>query len=367
MKNILINGFSSKIGGGKNIFDNFLKQISALDDKKFKFYILAPKSEIYNSYESSNITILKVENIYRNNLFFILLYYYKIPHIVKKYCIDLVFNLGDIVIPLKKISQIYFFDWAFAVYDEKYIWDNMNFKDKFIRRLKVFLIDKYITKVDLVYAQSNNICSRLNSKYKINNIKVVATPISDTFTQKKYGYKDFNFPDNKIKFLYPAGEASHKNFEIIIPLGELIKSKGDPFIIILTVDSESKIMKQVKQRNLTGQIYNINKVEQRYMPSLYQQIDVLFFPSLLESYGIPYIEAMILGKPIITSDFDFAHSICKDYGLYFNPFDTESIYNKMTEVIQKLKVDDKKKLHLDIPRWKDVFDVFYNDMNDLIK
>jgi glycosyltransferase involved in cell wall biosynthesis len=51
----------------------------------------------------------------------------------------------------------------------------------------------------------------------------------------------------------------------------------------------------------------------------------LLMPTLLESYGNPYAEAMYHNKTIITSDLDFAKDVCGDAAFYFDPLDENSI------------------------------------------
>jgi glycosyltransferase involved in cell wall biosynthesis len=47
---------------------------------------------------------------------------------------------------------------------------------------------------------------------------------------------------------------------------------------------------------------------------------------LLESYGLPFVEAMFNKKTIITSDFDFTWDVCGEAAYYFDPLDEGSIY-----------------------------------------
>ena len=50
-------------------------------------------------------------------------------------------------------------------------------------------------------------------------------------------------------------------------------------------------------------------------------------PTLVESFGLIYLEALMFRLPILTSDRDFAHWMCRDLALYFDPMDPVSIVN----------------------------------------
>jgi glycosyltransferase involved in cell wall biosynthesis len=61
------------------------------------------------------------------------------------------------------------------------------------------------------------------------------------------------------------------------------------------------------------------------VPRLYASVDALLLPTLLESFSQTYIEAMHFGKPIFTSDRDFAHDVCGDVAFFFDPHDPGDI------------------------------------------
>ena len=135
MKRFLINGINAKTGGGKSILTNFIQNIST--EKEVKYFILTPNKSQYIRYKSENIEIVEVANVYKNNLFFIGLFYIAIPKLIRKYQIDAVLNLSNIPIPTK-IHQVFLFQWDYAVYPESTIWDKINMKNKLIRKVKIF-------------------------------------------------------------------------------------------------------------------------------------------------------------------------------------------------------------------------------------
>lgn len=370
MANILINAFNLSIGGGKNILDNYIKGLSNTE-LIHNYFFLTPNSSSYFKYGSNKLIIIDIEPIYKFNIFFIGLYFYRFPMLLRKFKIDLIFNFGDIVVPTK-VPQIYFFDWAYAVYSEKYIWRNMRLKDYLLRKIKKYLIEKYIDIVKLIIVQSINVSRRFKANFKNDKILVVPTPLGIKEIQ---GNQIFNLNLKKgVKyFFYPASFSYHKNFEVILKLLFLIKSKKLPFVIILTLD-ETVASKFLDKINLyyKDNIMNLGKVDLELMPSIYNQVDALLFPSLLETYGFPYIEAMTFDKPILTSNLDFAHAICDDFAFYFDPFDPESILDVMLGFDSNL--DDlreritKGKLKLkSIPEWKDVIIEFNFHINNILR
>ena len=76
-------------------------------------------------------------------------------------------------------------------------------------------------------------------------------------------------------------------------------------------------------------MHNVGPVPISEVPSLYDECDMMFLPTLLECFSASYAEAMAKEKPILTSDLGFAHTVCGDAALYFNPTEPADIAEKI--------------------------------------
>lgn len=365
MHNILINGLKAKAGGGKNILMNFLSGLNSGQTWN-TYYVLCPDIEEYCHLQSDSIRIIDVRNIFKLNILFPALYFYEMPKLLDRYKIDLIFNFGDVIIPASR-HQIYFFDWAYAVYDEDYIWKRMGIKDYLMRKTKAGLINLYINKIDLVLAQSNVINCRLRQKYGIENVETLATPISD-FKEASNEFLDFNLPKDKIKFLFPAGWAPHKNFELIVHLSQWVYQNKLPYVLVLCVQQKD-VDKHLRGLQ-TETTINLGIVPGKQMNALYKQCDTLFLPSLIESYGLPYVEAMAHNMPIVTSDLDFAREMCGELAHYFNPFEVESAGKAMLSsqgASDSIRLEKIRKAKLSkIPDWPEAIFQIQSYINEVL-
>ena len=67
--------------------------------------------------------------------------------------------------------------------------------------------------------------------------------------------------------------------------------------------------------------------------AIYQRVDYLIFPSLLESLGLPLIEANLYDLPIICSRRDYVFDVCEPL-LTFNPENIEEIKESLREAVK---------------------------------
>ena len=89
---------------------------------------------------------------------------------------------------------------------------------------------------------------------------------------------------------------------------------------------ELEVIKNLKRR--TGQdVRLLDYVPGYMMPSLYQSANCLAFPSLYEGFGLPVLEAMMSGCPVVCSNATSAPEVAGDAAHYIDPEDTESLMN----------------------------------------
>ncbi|MCF0058316.1 glycosyltransferase [Dyadobacter sp. CY356] len=139
---------------------------------------------------------------------------------------------------------------------------------------------------------------------------------------------------NEFRFLSLCTYSVHKNLDIlnkIIP----ILDKNYPaheLKFVLTIDPlilEKNFTPEAKSR-----IINLGRIDVRDCPQLYSECDAVFLPTLLECFSANYPEAMIMEKPILTSNLSFATTICKDAAVYFDPLNAVEIAQTLVEIQQ---------------------------------
>jgi glycosyltransferase involved in cell wall biosynthesis len=360
MSAVLINGIAARSGGGKSILTNFLKILSDNSPER-KYVVVVPSDFDFSTCSSANITILPESN----SLTSLCRYYTTtVRKLVRKYNVSVIFNLADFIIPVTT-TQIYLFDWPYAMYPESVVWQQMSMREKVFRKLKLLFIRRYIGLPAVVLAQTPVAETRLKRLFNIRRIEVVPNAVSlDNLDGGKY--KNFELPSGFSKLLYLTKYYPHKNLEVFIPVAKMIRDQNLNFKIIITIDSSqgpqaARLIDEIKRQKLDDVIINLGAVDMQHVPSLYQQCDALLMPSLLESFSGTYVEAMYHGKPVFSSDCDFARTVCGEAAFYFDPLSPESIINSLREAfIHSATIQEKIKAGQErlktFPTWQEAFE-----------
>jgi glycosyltransferase involved in cell wall biosynthesis len=82
-------------------------------------------------------------------------------------------------------------------------------------------------------------------------------------------------------------------------------------------------------------------VPQEFMPAVYNLAELLVFPSYYESFGIPLVEAMACGCPIVASNTGACPEIVGDAGLTRDPGDAEALARAMIDVLGDAAMADR--------------------------
>jgi glycosyltransferase involved in cell wall biosynthesis len=96
----------------------------------------------------------------------------------------------------------------------------------------------------------------------------------------------------------------------------------------------SPVAEKVKQLGLQGQVIFTGYISDEDLPSLYNAADLFVFPSLYEGFGLPVLEAMACGTPVVTSNSSSLPEVAGDAAILVDPYSVEAIYAAMRRVLE---------------------------------
>lgn len=112
--------------------------------------------------------------------------------------------------------------------------------------------------------------------------------------------------------------APHKNFRALIAAIECIKSPG--FDCVIAGGTDPKVFASAG-KSLPDWVKHVGYVTDEELKALYSNALLFVFPSIYEGYGLPPIEAMVSGCPVLSSNTASMPEICGEAAEYFSPTD----------------------------------------------
>ncbi|MDY0133186.1 MAG: glycosyltransferase [Desulforegulaceae bacterium] len=340
---ILFNCTTNVVGGGVKNSAIFIKHALIKNQENFIFAVSPQVNEILERW-----------NIKKNSVFVLskspaksLKMRKKLFNISNKFNVDCVFTMaGPSYVKFNKphimgISNAYITHPSFqAVCMGKT-------KIQIVRELLLIVYRSYYSlKADFWIFQTNTAAFEFAKKYLIDKkrIKVVSNSIGLEFNEYFSSKSVKKIDSNRIKVFCPSAAYPHKCLDCIPELSrhliELSPHMNFEFILTLEKNSDmwEKIEKKANKYSVADKIKNIGPFNYADASGLYEKADIIFVPSILETFSASYLEAFSSKKPLIAADKKFARDICKNAALYINPFELEEAALKFIEIAKDEKL-----------------------------
>ncbi|MGE5358990.1 MAG: glycosyltransferase family 4 protein [Bacteroidales bacterium] len=137
--------------------------------------------------------------------------------------------------------------------------------------------------------------------------------------------------------LYVGNIKPHKNLERLIDAFAQLRREGlDDVRLLIIGDEISKfpaLRRAVHRHKLHKYVRFLGFVHIETLAVLYRLASVFVFPSLYEGFGLPPVEAMASGTPVVTSNVSSLPEVVGDAALLVDPYDAASIADGMRQVL----------------------------------
>jgi glycosyltransferase involved in cell wall biosynthesis len=137
--------------------------------------------------------------------------------------------------------------------------------------------------------------------------------------------------------LYVGNIKPHKNLVRLIEAYDLLRHRGfDELKLLIIGDEISKLpalRRAVHTHKLHKHVRFLGYLPDETLAVLYRLADVFVFPSLYEGFGLPPLEAMACGTPVVTSNVSSLPEVTGDAAVLVDPYDVESIAEGIQRVL----------------------------------
>ena len=307
-----------KSSGIGRVIENVLKYIISRN-KNWNFILLGKKDEFkqYDFSRAENVRIIECRSSIYSCLEQIELYR-KIPKEVDAfwsphYNIPLLYK-GKLIVTIHDVFHL------------EMLHGFKNIHKKMYAKFLFYCISK---KADRIICVSQFTAKQLQKHINIREDKI--NVIYNGIDERWFHVKKRKRPYLKKYILYVGNIKPHKNLLRLLRAFQLIKEKA-PYDLILvgkkdgfiTEDKEIKQLAMYEKRVVFTGYVSDSMLEQYFIHA-----DVFVFPSLYEGFGLPPLEALACGCPVVASNIESIIEVCKENVVYFDPYEVNDIADKL--------------------------------------
>ncbi len=186
--------------------------------------------------------------------------------------------------------------------------------------VKMSLVEKYgidAEKIDVVYLGCGE------------EYRILVDDVRFEAIKQKYGlHRPFMY--------YPAATWPHKNHRNLLAALQVLMKRGsfDGELVLtgIAMQSHAEILVEIERLGLTGTVKVLGYLPYDELPFLFNMARLMVFPSFFEGFGIPLVEAMACGCPVICSNVTSLPEVIGDAGVLFDPHSSADIAEKVWSV-----------------------------------
>ena len=311
---ILVVDVAASSGGAMTVLNSFAQE--ALSCKEINWVFVLSGDYVL---PADNVTAKIYSWVKKSRLHRMYFDYFVAPKIVREESPDCVLSLQNINIPFvktKRVTYVHqsipFCNFKFCLKENPVEWLYQNVVSHFIY--------SSIRRSDLVVVQTKWMRTAVVEKTGIpeQRIMVIAPEVELV--------SGSSCAEESKLFFYPAAYAPYKNHKLIISAVAILESAGvTDFEVLFTLSPEELPFEISTQRIRCCGRMPYEQVLANYAKS------VLLFPSLLETVGLPLMEAAAVGSPILAAQRLYACEVLEGYPnvLFFDPYDPAALAELM--------------------------------------
>lgn len=223
-------------------------------------------------------------------------------------------------------------------------WDAPHLDDytPYILRLMKRALEKRVAKhITYFIAISKHVCNILINKLSVpdSRVEVIYLPIDHTIfrplnsdtvqrVKAKYGIKSKYI-------LHVSAFSRRKNPETLLKSFYIVKKKISDIVLVIVGSGWNNplVQKLINELGLQDHVKMLGWIPKEDLVALYNGAEVLLFPSLHENFGLPIVEAMACGCPVVTSNAYAIPEIVGDAAILCNPYDYNCFANAILNIL----------------------------------
>ncbi len=327
-----VSVLKKQLSGVGNYIEKILKQVKKLG--------LSNKIVLFGSNNNYNYKSLNFENlilynkiISKKKLLRVIWEQIFLPLKLRQLDVDIL-HCPAHVIPIfsKQKSILTIHDLAFKLFPKTFKWQNRIYLN--------FIVPLSIKRADKIIAVSNNTKNDIVKEYNVNpnKINVIYNGLDEKFKILKEDTvinklkAKYELPQNFI--LYLGTLEPRKNLKNLIKAFDNLEESNKKLVIAGGKGWLYKdIFSLVREKKLENDIIFTGYVDKEDIVPLYNAATLFVYPSLYEGFGLPPLEAMACGTPVITSNVSSLPEVVGDAAITVDPKNINELSEAISNVL----------------------------------
>lgn len=140
--------------------------------------------------------------------------------------------------------------------------------------------------------------------------------------------------------MYVGNLKPHKNLGRLVEAYSKIDNIDDTVLVLVGKAFDNYDLKKVEEQyGLKGRIFHTGIVTDEELVDFYNLAELFVFPSIYEGFGLPPLEAMACGTPVVSSDSSSMPEVLGEAAEYFNPYNIDEMVRAINNQL-KLKKEE---------------------------
>jgi len=195
---------------------------------------------------------------------------------------------------------------------------------------------------------SETTCKDVRRYYNVDDDKLHVIPIAFNPVFRRLG----SIEKNDVKFnkrtmipepffLYIGTRSHHKNFLGLIDAFKNWEGNSNSYLVVVGLPWSNNEERLLKNLGMSEQVILLNNVDDQTLCILYNLASALVFPSIYEGFGIPLVEAMACGCPVVASRIPSTLEVAGEIPIYFEIHKPETFVAALDNVFQEGKTSER--------------------------
>ena len=191
------------------------------------------------------------------------------------------------------------------------------------------VVDVAVRNASTIFTVSRTIRTEILNRFDLPETRVIIAPNAPAkqfFSAHCMGSEELaTFGIDRSFLLFVGTIEPRKNLPIVL---EAMLRLPDDLMLVIAGGSGARATEQlarIKENGLNRRVVRLGFIPEIALPSLYASASVVVYPSLYEGFGLPVVEGLATGVPVVASDLPVFHEVGGQEVTYFDPFDALSL------------------------------------------